>query len=116
MFSLVLKALLLSLVLAGGASAAGPVTECDRAMVGEWICGETRYLKISYAVGEDGVTRVTFVDGWLSGKGAKRTRKSWTGRFTLWRTAFGTPLLATTESGPGTFIGAPPGMIPPAGS
>jgi len=67
MYSLALKALLLSLVLAGGASAAEPVTECDRAMIGEWNCGETRYLKISHAVGEDGITRVTFVDGWLSG-------------------------------------------------
>ena len=69
MFSLALKALLLSLVLAGGASAAEPVTECDRAMIGEWICGRTRYLKISHAAGEDGITRVTFVDGWLSGEG-----------------------------------------------
>jgi len=72
MFSLVLQALLLSLVLAGGASAAEPVTECDRAMIGEWVCGETRYLKISFAVGEDGITRVTFVDGWLSG-GERKT-------------------------------------------
>ena len=71
MFSFALKALLLSLVLAGGAAAAGPVSECDTAMVGEWICGRTRYLKISFEVGEDGVTRVTFVDGWLSGEGRK---------------------------------------------
>ena len=67
MFSFALKALLLSLVIAGGASAADPVSECNPAMIGEWICGETRYLKISHAVGEDGVPRVTFVDRWLSG-------------------------------------------------
>ncbi len=70
MFSLVLKALLLSIVLivpAGGASAAEPVTICNRAMAGEWICGKTRYLKISFAVGENAITRVTFMDGWASG-------------------------------------------------
>lgn len=70
MFSLVLKALLLSLVLstpAGGASAAEPVSECNQGMTGEWICGETRYMKISFAVGKDAITRVTFIDGWLSG-------------------------------------------------
>lgn len=70
MFSLVLKALLLSIVLivpAGGASAAEPVSECNREMAGEWICGEIRYLKISFAAGEDGITSVTFMDGWASG-------------------------------------------------
>lgn len=70
MFSSALKALLLLIVLivpAGGASAAGPVSECNLAMAGEWICGEIRYLKISFAVGEDGITRVTFMDGWASG-------------------------------------------------
>ena len=70
MFSIVQKALLFSLVFiisAGGASAAEPVSECNPAMIGEWICGETRYLKISFASGEDGITRVTFLDGWLSG-------------------------------------------------
>ncbi len=70
MFSTLPKALLLSLVLAGtagGASAAEPATICDQKMIGEWICGETRYVKISFEVGEDGITRVTFVDGWLSG-------------------------------------------------
>ncbi|MDE0331106.1 MAG: hypothetical protein OXL41_04495 [Nitrospinae bacterium] len=68
MFSLTLKALLLSLALTGGV-AAEPVSECNTAMIGEWICGRTRYLKISHAVGGDGLTRVTFVDGWLSGEG-----------------------------------------------
>lgn len=67
MFSVALMALLLSLAPAGGAAAAGPVSECNPAMAGEWICGETRYLKISFAVGEDAVTRVTFMDGWASG-------------------------------------------------
>ena len=76
MFSFALKALLLSLVLAGGASAAEPVSECNPAMVGEWICGEIRYLKISYAVGEDGITRVTFVDAPVSG--GRRGRKTHT--------------------------------------
>ena len=71
MFSLALKALLLSLVLAGGVSAAESVSECNTAMTGEWVCGETRYLKISFAVGEDGITKVTFVDRWLSGGGRK---------------------------------------------
>lgn len=75
MFSLVLKALLLSLALAapaGGAFAAGPVSECNPAMIGEWVCGETRYLKISFAVGEDAVTRVTFVDASAAGEGRGR--------------------------------------------
>lgn len=75
MFSLVLKALLLSIVpavLAACASAVGPVSECNRAMAGEWICGEVRYLKISFAVGEDGITRVTFVDAPVSGEGRGR--------------------------------------------
>lgn len=76
MFSLALKALLLSLVLAGGASAAEPVSECDPAMIGEWICGRTRYLKISHAVGEGGITRVTFVDAPVSGD--RRGRKTHT--------------------------------------
>lgn len=76
MFSLALKALLLSLVLAGGASAAEPVSECDPAMIGEWVCGRTRYLKISHAVGEDGITRVTFVDAPVSGD--RRGRKTHT--------------------------------------
>ncbi len=70
MFSSALKALLLSIVLivpTGGASAAEPATECNREMAGEWICGEIRYLKISFAVGEDAITRVTFMDGWASG-------------------------------------------------
>ena len=67
MFFIALIALLLSFAPAGGALAAEPASECNRAMVGEWICGETRYLKISFAVGEDGITRVTFMDGWLSG-------------------------------------------------
>ena len=71
MFLLALKALLLSLVRAGGASAAESVSECNTAMTGEWVCGETRYLKISFAVGEDGITKVTFVDRWLSGGGRK---------------------------------------------
>ena len=75
MFSIVLKALLLSLALsapAGGASAAGPVSECNREMVGEWICGEIRYLKISFEVGEDAITRVTFVDASVSVEGRGR--------------------------------------------
>ncbi len=75
MFSIVLKALLLSLALsapAGGASAAGLVSECNPAMVGEWICGEIRYLKISFEVGEDAITRVTFVDASASGEGRGR--------------------------------------------
>ena len=75
MFSSALKALLLSIVLivpAGGASAAEPATECNREMAGEWICGEIRYLKISFAVGEDGITRVTFVDASVSGEGRGR--------------------------------------------
>ena len=70
MFYYVLKALLLSLVFivpAGGASAAEPVSECNPAMIGEWICGRTRYVKISFAVDEDGIQRVTFMDGWVSG-------------------------------------------------
>ena len=76
MFSLALKALLLSLVLAGGASAAEPVSACNPAMIGEWICGEIRYLKISFEVGEDGITRVTFVDASVSGD--RRGRKAHT--------------------------------------
>ena len=72
MFSLALIALLLSLAPAGGAFAARPVSECNPAMVGEWICGEIRYLKISFAVGEDGITRVTFVDASVSGEGRGR--------------------------------------------
>ena len=74
MFSLALKALLLLFALSvsgGGALAAEPVSECNREMTGEWICGEIRYLKISFAVGKDGITRVTFVDGWASGGGRK---------------------------------------------
>ena len=72
MFSLALIALLLSLAPAGGAFAAGPVSECNPAMAGEWICGEIRYLKISFAVGEDAITRVTFVDASVSGEGRGR--------------------------------------------
>ena len=75
MFSIALKALLLSIALsapAGGAFAAEPVSECNRAMVGEWICGEIRYLKISFAVGEDAITRVTFVDASVSGEARGR--------------------------------------------
>lgn len=70
MFSLALKALFLTLALtwpAGGASAAEPVSECNTAMIGEWICSKIFYMKISFAVGEDGITRVTFVDGGLYG-------------------------------------------------
>lgn len=67
MFFIALMALLLSLAPVGGALAAEPASECNREMAGEWICGEIRYLKISFAVGEDAVTRVTFVDGWASG-------------------------------------------------
>ena len=67
MFFIALIALLLSLAPAGGALAAEPASECNPAMAGEWICGETRYLKISFAVGENGITRVTFMDGWASG-------------------------------------------------
>ncbi len=72
MFSIALIALLLPLVPAGGASAAQPVSECNPAMVGEWICGEIRYLKISFEVGEDAITRVTFVDASVSGEGRGR--------------------------------------------
>lgn len=74
MFYIALKALLLSIAFAGpagGASTAEPVSECNTAMIGEWVCGETRYLKISFEVGEDGITRVSFVDRWLSGGGRK---------------------------------------------
>ena len=65
MFSIALKALLLLLAFAapaGGASAGGSVSDCNTEMVGEWVCGEISYLKISFGVGEDGITRVTFLD------------------------------------------------------
>ncbi len=74
MVSFGLNALLLSLVFifpAGGASAAEPVSGCNPEMIGEWICGKIRYMKISFHVGEDGITRVTFTDGWLSGEGRR---------------------------------------------
>ncbi len=74
MFSFGLNALLLSLVFivpAGGASAAEPVSGCNPAMIGEWICGKIRYMKISFSVGEDGITSVTFVDGWAFGEERK---------------------------------------------
>ena len=69
MFSLLLITVGLSFALAapaGGAAAAESVSECNRAMAGEWVCGEIRYLKISFAVGEDAITRVTFVDASIS--------------------------------------------------
>ncbi len=85
MFSFGLNALFLLLVLAvptGTASAAerpdrpvgkvaDPVSECSPEMIGEWICGKIRYMKISFHVGEDGITRVNFTDGWLSGEGRR---------------------------------------------
>ena len=72
---IVLCALAAVALIAGAASAAdrtgrhagqtaGAVSGCNPEMVGEWLCGGVRYLTISFEVGDDGLTRATFVGGW----------------------------------------------------